>query len=249
VLHNPRITSIWSALARWWPNEFPLPWTRDNSCLDARNRAILRAEIDARITQLYGLTALEYARVLSTFPLLDQDQPPLPGDAFIRKTNKGEKIEPRGFITRDLALLAFFELVGQEPPRDIVVFFREAGIDIDRQTGSIRDLRERVGEATRRGAVAYLPSTGKGWSPSTSPYLPPDLPEQLAANWEANVGQFIVEDAQRNAGVPTLRSTRISTSLIYDLLNRGWTFRQVLESYPHLTAQQVAVALRWGQLQ
>jgi len=57
-----------------------------------------------------------------------------------------------------------------------------------------------------------------------------------------------VEDGQLNAGEPTLRSTRISTSLIYDLLDRGWTFGQVLESYPHLTAQQVAVALRWGQL-
>ena len=240
---------LWEYLAEAWQDDFPQPWTHENACLDVRRRAQLRAEIDALVARIYGLSSTEYARVLSTFPLLDQDQPPLAGDVFIRTTNKGEKIEARGFITRDLALLAFFELLGQEPPRDVVVFFREAGIDIDRQTGSIRDLRERVGEATRRGAVAYLPSTGKGWSPSTTSYLPPDLPEQLTANWEANIGQFIVEDEQRNAGEPTLRSTRISTSLIYDLLNRGWTFRQVLESYPHLTAQQVAVALRWGQLQ
>jgi uncharacterized protein (DUF433 family) len=240
---------LWEQLSEAAPDDFPLPWTRENACLDVRLRSQLRAEIDALVARLYGLSPIEYARLLSTFPLLDQDQPPLAGDVFIRMTNKGEKIEPRGFITRDLALLAFFELIGQEPPQDIVAFFLEAGVNIARQTGTIRDLRARVEEARQRGAVAYLPSTGKGWSPATSPYLPPDLPEQLAANWEANVGQFIVEDGQRNAGEPTLRSTRISTSLIYDLLNRGWTFRQVLESYPHLTAQQVAVALRWGQLQ
>ena len=239
--------NVWEELARRQPVSSQ---TQGGGAvtLDVNERGKLRAEIDARVAEIYGLTPLEYARVLSTFPSLDQDQPPLPGDTFIRKTNKGEKTEPRGFITRDLALLTFFELIREDPPRDIVAFFGESGVYIERQTGPIRDLRERVREAVRRGAVAYIPSTGRGWSPATSPYLPPDLPEQLVADWEANVGQFIVEDGQRNAGEPTLRSTRISTSLIYDLLNRGWTFSQVLESYPHLTAPQVAVALRWGQL-
>ena len=201
------------------------------------------------MAQLYGLTALEYARILSHFPLLDQDQPRLPGDAFIRITNKGEKIEPRGFITRDLALLTFFELIGQESPSDIVAFFAEAGIDIERQTGLIRNLLARVEEATRRGAVAYIPSTGKGWSPKTIPYLPPDLPEELRADWQSNIAAWIGADGDMNAGEPTLRGTRIAASLIRDLLIRGWSFAQVLESYPHLNARQLAVALRWGQLQ
>lgn len=197
---------------------------------------------------MYGLTSLEFARILSTFTLLDQNQPPLPGDQFIRITNRGEKAEPRGFITRDLALLSFFELLGQDPPTDIVSFFADAGIDIDRQTGNIRDLRERVNEARRRGAVAYIPSTGKGWSAKDSPYLPADLPQSLLTDWDTNFRDWIVEDHQINSGEPTLRSTRIAASLIYDLLNRGWTFNQVLESYPHLTPEQVAAAYRWGQL-
>jgi uncharacterized protein (DUF433 family) len=197
---------------------------------------------------LYGLTAPEFARILSTFPLLDRDQPPLPGDCFIRKTNKGEKVTPQSFITRDLALLTFLELTGQASPRDIVAFFETAGVDIERQTGIIRDLRERVTEATRRGAVAYIPSTGKGFSPQEPVTLPPDLPQELKENWEANLSRWIIQDPQINSGEPTLKGTRIAVKLIADLLNQGWTFAQVLESYPHLTIEQVAVALRWGQL-
>lgn len=224
-------------------------WSRDLACLDPRQRAVLRAEIDALVAQIYGLTGYEYARILATFPLLDQDQPPLPGDAFIRMTNKGEKIVPRGFITRDLALLTFFELIGQAPPHDIVVFFADAGVNIERQTGPIRDLSERVAEATRRGAVAYIPSTGSGWNPKESPYVPKDLPEVLIRDWAGNLASYVIEDPQINGGEPSLKGTRITTSLISDLLNKGWTFKQVLDSYPHLTFQQVAIALRWGQLQ
>lgn len=237
-----------SELSNYWPGQIGNNWERAGACLDTRERGFIRAELDARIAKLYGLSATEYARVLSSFPLLDQDQPPLPGDVFIRQTNKGEKIEPRGFITRDLALLKFFELLGQEPPTDIVAFFADAGVDIERQTGRVRDLRKRVEEAQRRGAVAYIPSTGKGWSAAESPYLPEALPQPLAQDWEANISNWIVEDPQINGGEPTLRSTRIAASLIYDLLNSGWTFDQVLESYPHLSPEQVAVAYRWGQL-
>jgi uncharacterized protein (DUF433 family) len=246
---TPETSPVWQALSERWPEEFPIPWTRERACLDVRERASLRAGLDARVAQMYGLSALEYARILSTFTLLDQDQPPLPEDVFIRRTNKGEKVQPRGFITRDLALLAFFNLLGQDPPDDTVEFFAKAGVDIERQTGPIRNLRHRVEEAHRRGAVAYVPSTGKGWSPTDSPYLPADLPQALLSNWDTNLRDWIVEDPQLNGGQPTLRSTRIAASMVSDLLNRGWTFGQVLESYPHLTPEQVAVALRWGQLQ
>jgi uncharacterized protein (DUF433 family) len=167
---------------------------------------------------------------------------------FIRTTNKGEKIEPRGFVTRDLALLTLFELTGEGPPTDIVAFFAEAGIDIARQTGPIRDLPIRVEEASRSGAVAYIPSTGKGWSPNESPYLPPDLRTELATDWPTIQSNWITTDPQLNGGEPTLRGTRITVRMIYDLLAQGWTFAQVLDSYPHLTAQQVAAALRWGDL-
>ena len=79
---------------------------------------------------------------------MDRDQPALPG-------------EPKSFITRDLALLALFKLRNNTPLADIVAFFAAAGADISGITGPVRDLEERVVEATRLGAVAYIPS-GRG---------------------------------------------------------------------------------------
>jgi len=198
---------------------------------------------------MYGVTPIEYARMLSTFPLMDQDQPRLPGDCFIRQTNKGEKVTPRGFITRDLVLLTFLELKEQDPPTDIVEFFSEAGVDIEKNTGPIRDLRTRVKEATRRGAVAYIPTQYKGWRPQTTTFLPPDLPGPLVENWYGHVNEYVVSDPQINGGEPTLAGTRLKAQMVYDLLMQGWTFTQVLDSYPHLTSEQIAIALRWGDLQ
>ena len=144
-----------------------------------------RALLDALVAELFELTPAEYAYILSTFPLLDRDQPPLPGDHRVRPTNKGIDRRKQSFITRDLALLTYFDyLAGRldvkpdpapvsricpggvpEPPTDIVAFFAEAGVDIagatDRavaETGPIRDLRERVALARELGAVAYVPT-------------------------------------------------------------------------------------------
>jgi hypothetical protein len=108
-------------------------------------RALLRARLDARIAQLYGLSAHQFARVLAWFRLLDQEQKPLPG-------------EPRSFLTRDLALREFLRLIGEAPPTDLVAFYREAGVDIAEQTGEIRDPDARIAAATELGAVAYQPS-------------------------------------------------------------------------------------------
>jgi hypothetical protein len=144
-----------------------------------------RASLDAAITASFELTPFEFAYILSTFPLLDRDQPPLPGDYRIRSTNKGIDRRRQSFITRDLALLTYFDyLAGRleakpdservsricprgvpDPPTDIVSFFAEAGVDVagstDRavaQTGPFRDLRERVALARELGAVAYIPT-------------------------------------------------------------------------------------------
>ncbi|MBI4613294.1 MAG: hypothetical protein HY720_06755 [Planctomycetes bacterium] len=113
------------------------------------DRAAARARLDARVAAIYGLTALEWARVLAWFRLLDQDQRALPG-------------EPKSYVTRDLALLEFFRLSGDEPPRDIVPFYREAGVDLAGVTGEIRGLEERIRAAEALGAVAYLPSRRGG---------------------------------------------------------------------------------------
>ena len=147
--------------------------------------ARLRAVVDSVVASLYELTPYEYARVLVGFPLLDRDQPPLPHDYRIRPTKKGIERRPISFITRDLALLTYFDyLAGRleikpdpkrvericpdgvpEPPTEIVEFFAEAGVDIRGKTeyavastGPCRDLRERVARARELGAVAYVPT-------------------------------------------------------------------------------------------
>ena len=144
-----------------------------------------RALIDAFFAELFELTPAEYAYILSTFPLLDRDQPPLPFDYRLRQTNKGLDRRKQSFITRDLALLTYFDyLAGRldvrpdparvsrlcpdgvpEQPSDIVDFFAEAGVDIagstDRavaETGPTRVLRDRVALARELGAVAYVPT-------------------------------------------------------------------------------------------
>ncbi len=143
------------------------------------------ALIDAQLCELFELSPTEYAYVLSTFPLLDRDQPPLPHDYRIRETKKGTDWRQNSFITRDLALLTYFDfLAGRlavkpdpdrvlricpngvpEPPADIVQFFAEAGVDISgaseravAATGPFRSLRERVAKARELGAIAYVPT-------------------------------------------------------------------------------------------
>ena len=100
-------------------------------------------------------------------------------------TNKGIDRRMQSFITRDLTLMTYFDyLAGRleakpeiarvsricpggvpEPPSDIADFFSEAGVDISgkthwavAETGTIRDLRERVALARKLGAIAYVPS-------------------------------------------------------------------------------------------
>lgn len=158
VCTTPELRDLWQGCVSLYPEQFTLLWTRESACLDPSVRARLRAGIDGHVARLYGLTGCDYARILATFPLLDRDQPPLPGDVFIRRMRRGERVTPRSYVTRDLALLAYLEMAGEEPPADIVAFFAEAGVDIERQTGPIRDLRERVEQARRLGAVAYVPT-------------------------------------------------------------------------------------------
>ena len=144
-----------------------------------------RALIDAVIAELFELTPYEYAYILSTFPLLDRDQPPLPHDYRIRATNKGVEWRKISFITRDLALLTYCDyLAGRldvqpdsdrvrricpngvpEPPTNLIEFFAAAGVDISGQTehavaatGPLVNLRDRVTRARELGAIAYIPT-------------------------------------------------------------------------------------------
>jgi hypothetical protein len=144
---DERFAPLWNELASYHPHRMVAQWTSGCAALDDRQRARLRAEIDSVVAaDLYGISEHDYAYILNTFPLLDRDQPALAG-------------EERSFITRDLALLAFFQRKGKAPPTDIVSFFAEAGIDLRQRTGPIIDLAERVRIALEDlGAVAYQPT-------------------------------------------------------------------------------------------
>ena len=105
---------------------------------------------------LYDLSPAEFGYILTTFPLLDRDQPPLPDDFFVRWNKQGKpKLEPRSYVTRDTALLAYFRHRGIAPPDDLAVWYRdEVGVNmIDDEScpyrmGPIRNLEQRVAETT-----------------------------------------------------------------------------------------------------
>jgi hypothetical protein len=158
-----------------------MPATEGEFARDPVVAAHRRAELDAKIALLYGLSARELAGVLGGFPLLDRDQPWLPGEGFIAYNKKGKpRLRPRSFVTRDKVMLEYFRLSGQKPPEDIVAFFAAASVDIDGgrvlagsqpadrfnppifATGLIRNLEERVHIAEEElGAVAYVPTLRK----------------------------------------------------------------------------------------
>jgi len=172
-------------LAPAWEAVFPgVRWSFARAERDPWRRGALRAELDARVAACYGLTLAEYARLLADFPLLDRDQPALPGDLLVTETGgrrprglAGQdwehtpdgpvELRPRSFITRDLALLTACRLRGEPPPADLEAFYREqVGLDprqpgVRFRIGPVRDLEERVALARGRGAVAYQPAAGR----------------------------------------------------------------------------------------
>jgi len=54
-------------------------------------------------------------------------------------------------------------------------------------------------------------------------------------NWQ----NYIVSDKQVLLGKPAIKGTRISVELILELFSAGWTERQVLESYPSVSAESL----------
>ena len=55
-----------------------------------------------------------------------------------------------------------------------------------------------------------------------------------------NIDRYIHSDPAILCGKPVIRGTRLSVELLAGLLAAGWTDGQVLESYPHLTAEALA---------
>jgi uncharacterized protein (DUF433 family) len=54
-------------------------------------------------------------------------------------------------------------------------------------------------------------------------------------NWH----EHIISDKEVLIGKPTIIGTRISIELILELLSTGWSGKQILESYPGITEQNL----------
>jgi uncharacterized protein (DUF433 family) len=56
----------------------------------------------------------------------------------------------------------------------------------------------------------------------------------------------IILDSKVLVGKPVIKGTRIAVELIIDLLGKGWTQEQILDSYPHLTADDIRACLAYA---
>jgi hypothetical protein len=161
---TPEMASYWNAI---FPEQ---PWTTDRAVTDLSARAVLRAEIDARIAKRYALSAAEYACVLTHFPLLDRSYKPLAGDAFKAEGTDETKTD-RAFITRDLALHSYVLYLRECGEKiglitDLERFYREqVGLDHSSEESRFtisdsvsRDLEARIKLASEQGQIAYVVS-------------------------------------------------------------------------------------------
>jgi uncharacterized protein (DUF433 family) len=57
----------------------------------------------------------------------------------------------------------------------------------------------------------------------------------------------ITSDPAVLMGKPVIRGTRISVELILGWLANGWTYDQVIESYPHITREDILAALAFTE--
>lgn len=62
------------------------------------------------------------------------------------------------------------------------------------------------------------------------------------ADWRDRV----VMDPDILVGKPTIKGTRISVELIIGWLGNDWSVEDILESYPHLTREDVLAALSFA---
>ncbi len=56
----------------------------------------------------------------------------------------------------------------------------------------------------------------------------------------------ITVDPRILVGKPVVKGTRIAVELVVDLLAKGWTQEQILDSYPNLTAEDIRACLAYA---
>lgn len=56
----------------------------------------------------------------------------------------------------------------------------------------------------------------------------------------------ITADPEILVGKPIIKGTRISVELILGWLANGWSFEQILDSYPHITREDILAALAFA---
>jgi uncharacterized protein (DUF433 family) len=56
----------------------------------------------------------------------------------------------------------------------------------------------------------------------------------------------IVVNPKVLVGKPVIKGTRIAVEFLMELLANGWTHQQILESYPHLTEEDIRAALHYA---
>jgi hypothetical protein len=130
-------------------------------------RAELRATMDAHVAQAYALQIVHFCAILSTFANIDTVQPMLPG-------------EPKSFVTRDLALLAYCQQA-ELPPADIVDLLRDSGVDLPKPRDEYRRLDHRIAKYRELGAVPYRPTPRGGRIP-TDPEVLMQVRELLSSD-------------------------------------------------------------------
>lgn len=73
-----------------WQEVMKTPWTPTCGITDEVERNVLRAEIDAIVAKIYGLTEEEFTYILSTFPLVATDQK----QAILNEFDKLQAMKP-----------------------------------------------------------------------------------------------------------------------------------------------------------
>jgi uncharacterized protein (DUF433 family) len=56
----------------------------------------------------------------------------------------------------------------------------------------------------------------------------------------------ITSDPAVLVGKPVVKGTRISVELILGCLANGWAYEQILDSYPHITREDILAALAFA---